>query len=88
MSVPSQPDRHSAREDVSEQHGNDLASLDPLNIVKDCVAGFTGLYSVVLRDTHTNNTHRRVLTNGNKDKPLIIFETNDMVFVYNPDGFL
>ena len=41
-----------------------------------------------LRDTHTNNTHRRVLTNGNKDKPLIIFETNDMVFVYNPDGFL
>ena len=89
VSVASKPDRHSAREDVSEKHGNDLACLDPLNIVKDCVAGLPAfIASFLLRDTHTNNTHRRVLTNGNKDKPLIIFETNDMVFVYNPEGFL
>ena len=39
VSVASKPDRHSAREDVSEKHDNDLASLDPLNIIKDCVAG-------------------------------------------------
>ena len=39
-----------------------------------------------LRDTHRNNTHRRVVTNDNQDKPLMIFETDDMVFVYNPEG--
>ena len=36
-------------------------------------------------DRHRNSTHRRVVTNENKDKSLMIFETDDMVFVYNPE---
>ena len=87
VSVVIKPDKHSARENVSKKHGNDLAGLGPLNIVKDCVAGFTDrTLQRRLRDTHRNNTHRRVVTNGNKEKPLVIFETDDMVFVYNPEG--
>ena len=66
---------------------NDLASLDPLNIVKDYVAGLIDrTLQRRLRDTHRNNTHRRVVTNDDKEKPLMIFETDDMVFVYNPEG--
>ena len=84
VSVASKPDKHTAREDVSEKHGNDLASLDPPNSARDC-CWITGLYSVVLRDTHSNNTHRRVATNDDKEKPLIIFKTDDTVFVYNPE---
>ena len=63
------------------------ASLDPLNIVKDYVAELMDRpLQRHLRDTHRNNTHRRVVTNDNQDKPLMIFETDDMVFVYNPEG--
>ena len=36
-------------------------------------------------DRHRNGTPRRVVTNDNKDKSLMIFETDDMVFVYNPE---
>ena len=32
-----------------------------------------------------NITHRRVVTNDNNERPLMIFETNGMVFVYNPE---
>ena len=37
------------------------------------------------RDTHRNSPHRRVVTNDDKDKPLMIFETDDMILVYNPE---
>ena len=61
VSVASKPDKHRAREDVSEKYGNDQASLDPLNIVKDCVAGLMDRPSQRrLKDTHRNNTRRRV----------------------------
>ena len=63
------------------------ASLDPLNIVRNYVAELMDRpLQRRLRDTHRNNTQRRVVTNGNQDKPLMIFETDDMVFVYNPEG--
>ena len=39
VSVVSKPDKQGAREYVLEKNGNDLASLDPVNIVKDYVAG-------------------------------------------------
>ena len=86
VSVAIKPDKHSARENVSKKHGNDLAGLDPVNIVKDCVAGLTDrTLQRRLRDTHRSNTHRRAVTNGNKEKPLMNFETDDTVFVYNPE---
>ena len=60
---------------------------DPLNIAKNYVAELMDRpLQRRLRDTHRNNTQRRVVTNDNQDKPLMIFETNDMVFVYNPEG--
>ena len=84
--VAIKPDKHSARENVSKKHGNDLAGLDPVNIVKDCVAGLIGRpLQRFLRDSHRNNTHRRTVTNDNKDKPLMVFETGDMVFVDSPE---
>ena len=39
VSVASKPYKQGAREYVLEKNGNDLASLDPVNIVKDYVAG-------------------------------------------------
>ena len=54
VSVASKPDKHSAREDVSEKYGNDQASLDLLNIVKDYVAGL--MVQRRLRDTLTETT--------------------------------
>lgn len=30
-----------------------------------------------LRDTHRNNTHRKKITNGNKNKRMMIFQTDD-----------
>ena len=39
MSVVSKPYKQGAREYVLEKNGNDLASLDPVNIVKDYVVG-------------------------------------------------
>ena len=39
-----------------------------------------------MRDTHRNNTLRRVVTNDNKEKPLMFFETTIWyLFVYNPE---
>ena len=64
-----------------QKNVDDLASLDPLNTVKDCVAGLIGRpLQRFLRDSHRNNTHRRTVTNDNKDKPLMVFETGDMEF--------
>ena len=54
VSTHSKPDKHSAREDVSEKYGNDQASLDPVNIVKDYVAGL--MVQRRLRDTLTETT--------------------------------
>ena len=63
------------------------ASLDPLNIVRNYVAELMDRpLQRRLRDTHRNCTQRRVVTNDNQDKPLMIFETDDMVFVCNPEG--
>ena len=63
------------------------ASLDPLNIVKNYVAELMDRpLQHRLRDAHRNNTQHRVVTNDNQDQPLMIFETDDMVFVYNPEG--
>ena len=59
------------------------ASLDPLNIVENHVAELMSRPSQRrLRDAHRNNTQRRVVANDNQDTPLMIFETDDMVFVY------
>ena len=54
----SKPDTHSPREDVSDKQGSDLASLHPLNIVKDYAAGLMDVPLLRrLRDTHRNKTH-------------------------------
>ena len=61
-------------------------SLDPLNIDKNYVAeSMDRPLQRRLRDTHRNCTQRRVVTHDNQDKPLMICETDDMVFVYNPE---
>ena len=57
VSVVNNTDRNSTREDVSEKYGNELASLDPLNIVKDCFAGLMNRpLQRRLRDTNRNKT--------------------------------
>ena len=83
----SKQDKHCAHAYMSVKNVDDLASLDPLNIVKNYVAELMDRpLQRRLRDTYRKNTHRRVVTNDNQDKPLMIFETDDMVFVYNPEG--
>ena len=71
---------------MSDKNVDDLASLDPLNIVKNYVAEVMDRpLQRRLSDTHRNNTQRSCLQD-NQDKPLMIFETDDTVFVYNPNG--
>ena len=83
----SKQDKHCAHAYISVKNVDDLASLDPLNIVKNYVAELMDRpLQHRLRDAHRNNTQRRVGTNDNQDKPLMILETDDMVFVYNLEG--
>ena len=83
----SKQDKHCAHAYISVKNVDDLASLDPLNIVKNYVAELMDRpLQHRLRDAHRNNTQHRVVTNDNQDQPLMIFETDDMVFVYNPEG--
>ena len=56
----SKPDKHSPREYVSDKNSSDLASLDPLNIVKGYAAGLMDRPTQRrLRDTHRNKTYER-----------------------------
>ena len=83
----SKQDKNCAHANMSEKNVDDWASLDPLNIVKNYIVELMGRPSQHrLRDAHRNNTQRRVGTNDNQDKPLMILETDDMVFVYNLEG--
>ena len=82
----SKPDKHSARElymYTSQREKRRRPGLSgPLEYCQRLCCWITGPALAANR----NITHRRVVTNDNKEKPLMIFETKDMVLVYNPEG--